>query len=99
MKYRIKREIPFAKQGVVLHINENHLLCNEQGAYIGYNEDDIAELLKDGWIEEVREPREWYLTEYGGCNSYIGYIYNTKESAEKCGLENYRIIKVREVEE
>ena len=106
MKYRLKKDLPTVKAGKLFGWGLN----NGENADILYAIEEpfsnpsfwdknfnFGEF--DKWFEEVREPREWYLTEYGGCNGYIGLVYDAKKSAERCGLKNCRIIRVREVEE
>ena len=97
MKYKLKRDLPFAKAGTEVK------LVNEKKAieYNGY-QCDIYDL-RDGWIEEVK-PREWYEVETrkpdGTWNSHSHLRYYNEQSARDatCRCEvNARFIKVREV--
>lgn len=62
MKIRIKKELPFAKVGMVFEVSDNSLFLFKlviEGLNSAYsfqcNEEYIDELIKEGWIEEVKE--------------------------------------------
>ncbi len=66
MKYRLKKDLPFAKAGTEIKFQESGL----DGQNITYEVDpknglriwiaDVCPLIKQGWIEEVK-PREVYV--------------------------------------
>ena len=92
MKYRLKKDLPFAKAGTEVYddrysyITVKNLITKDGGSFfIGY---DIKELLTTGWIEEVK-PREWHISESN--LEYFNKMYKEDYYPEI----NY--IKVREV--
>ncbi len=78
MQYKLLKDLPFAKAGMNLRIDEEHLLVDPEDFYLvglkakGKHQmltgliighiDDIPTLVIDGWIEEIK-PREWYEVE------------------------------------
>ena len=102
-KYRLKKDLPFAKAGVEIEIGCN----NNYDELINSRKDkkpaiylkgqvSLQNLLNDGWVEEIK-PREWYI---GVCDTYES-LHDDYESAKKWGQtiksQNQEIIKVREV--
>ena len=94
MKYRLKKDLPFAKAGAeVKLVNEGKAI-----EYNGY-QCDIYDL-REGWIEQIK-PREWYELDWSELWNRADEKFSTKEYAEKyvdaLKLKNCKIIKVREV--
>jgi len=95
VKYRLKKDLPFAKAGAML--KNNNCVIDEDGKnrYLSnWNEEIEActkRLLNDGWIEEVK-PREWII-EVTKEQQYIRPA-DAKGRLYSSGSE---IIKVREV--
>ncbi len=58
MKVRVLREMPFAKVGEVLNIN-NDMALDIKGFIGGYTEIciKVGSMIQDGWLEEVKEER------------------------------------------
>ena len=61
-KYRLKKDLPFAKAGATVSFTETQIIIQMDNSchkhYYGRN--DLAYLLSEGWIEEVR-PRTYKL--------------------------------------
>ena len=105
MKYRLKRDLPFAKAGdsVCLKIDT----CYSAQLITGFIKDphhtiylkdksDLENLISEGWIEEVK-PREIWINEYK--QGLLGsYLFDSKESAEKSTAESGYIRTVKFVE-
>lgn len=108
MKYRVLREMPFAKAGAeVLYKFQNDSypifkaghICTI--LHIECNKTDLNRLIEEGWIEEVK-PREFYLIQaqdLGGVWHIVDYAFNIDNARDKATSrpENARFIKVREV--
>ena len=85
MKYRLKKDLPFAKAGAEVIVNLALGVCVEYDGFIAdsdglnlkntrkYYIGDLYELLNEGWIEEVK-PREFEITFADG-----GYITRVRE--------------------
>ncbi len=96
MKYRLKKDLPFAKAGAEVHLFPENLLYKRlalfnDGTYpyciVGSDEIDL-------WIEEIK-PREFYVTIFP--NEQIN-VYHTKHIAElNDGGVKFETIKVVEV--
>ena len=102
MKYRLKKDLPFAKVGEVIDMGicgtfENiHLRPNKTGEC---RQNNLKMMRQDGWIEEIK-PREWWVVRrynvgiVSGFDSEslaVSYVNQTNDSPK------YQIIKVREV--
>lgn len=61
MRYRLKKELPFAKAGDEIHIGEC-IYTDDMEAWAIGERGDLKKLIEDGWIEEVK-PREWWVGE------------------------------------
>lgn len=90
MKYRLKKDLPFAKAGTEVDFNkiDNIIYSKTTNDLCSGNREYI-----DDWIEEVK-PREFMINidNQTICNAY--YAYPT----ERCkGLDLKGYIKVREV--
>lgn len=104
MKYRLKKDLPFAKAGTrVWGYLENPFLRKGMQVFVkstdckqGNHPDDRGliyigiydELIVGGWIEEVK-PREWYVALYGLGEFIVGYKNKFESDKE--------LIKVQEV--
>ena len=95
MKYRLKKDLPFAKAGAKIKPPQDEGCAydveNINGDWwcIGY-EEELPKLISEGWIEEVK-PREWYIC-WDEC--MISNIVNEKNGV----IPNWdNIVKVREV--
>ena len=109
MKYILDGDLPHVLAGAELRISDGHLLVDAKDFILdGMLEkagngisglvlcaiEDIPELVSNGWITEVREPREWYFNE--NSNGNMSYLYDSR--AQATGMSKGRkIIKVREV--
>ena len=96
MKYKLKKDLPFAKAGTEARyfygVSQNHVDYNEVTQTVDIyqkNEGDLI-LWKD-WIEEVK-PREWIL-EITKDSHYI----RPPDATGKLYDSNSEVIKVREV--
>ena len=81
MKYKWKRDLPFAKAGTEISIGKSNKTdsCFYFHRKSLFMDDDTFEfLLSGGWIEEVK-PREIWVNFYG--DSY--FIHNTENDAKK----------------
>ena len=109
MKYKLKRDLPFAKAGKeVSEDDASFYIEAEVGIIWCFAEiKDRHKLISEGWIEEVK-PREWYEIEFDNSKEWIKafntYRYDTLEEAQvrlkRVACRNdmpYRIIKVQEV--
>ena len=85
MKYKLKKDLPFAEAGVEVK------LVNEKRAieYNGY-QCDIYDL-RNGWIEEVK-PREWYIV-----NHTLSHRTVEDSVSHICKEKGCQVTKVREV--
>jgi len=104
MKYRLKKDLPFAKAGEIVDVNDEADLWTVRplDAKKDYPVCDIPENAKEEWIEEVK-PREWYEVEIYepilGWRTVLGR-FDTAQEAKifACSDQrNARFIKVREV--
>src|SRR5574343_50077 len=104
MKYRLKKDLPFAKAGNIIERIEisntamrSYDVVNHKEIRIWLNEEsDNDHLINEGWIEEIK-PREFYL--FDDTQSSEKIFYNTIEEA-KADLAQWAVkdlIKVREV--
>ncbi len=57
-KYRLKKDLPFAKAGDEVEIINGEPIFFKDGFHCDYS--SIDDLLADGWIEEIK-PREFLL--------------------------------------
>ena len=97
MKYRLKKDLPFAKAGTMI---DDILHCRGIStlSYIEIGncrcELDANKINIFDWIEEIK-PREWWVNLY---NIGEGGIFKTKEAANTVASSGRtEIIKVREV--
>ena len=100
MKYKLKKDLPFAKAGEELITDSicvytmgdvfNAGAKRQTKLYLG----DILELTESGWIEEVK-PREWYvgLTSQG----FTCGIADNRDYFEHLERLPNKLIVVREV--
>lgn len=92
MKYRLKKDLPFAKVGKIVDVNYVADLWTVRplDAKKDYPVCDIPENAKEEWIEEVK-PREWDVLVFNNKISSYGILLfsSTDGSVEQ--------IKVREV--
>ena len=75
MKYRLKKDLPFAKAGEEVWTDSFHIYIKgnvrmrgtdrKEDIYLGL----LSDLVDNGWVEEVK-PREWEV------NEWMGDIYN-----------------------
>ena len=107
MKYRLKKDLPFAKAGNDIQIIEmaddskclqiNYDACFNTSGNLNYYRfplTDAVALREDGWIEEIK-PREWWVNLYGVGE---GGIFKTKEAADTVASSGRKeVIKVREI--
>ena len=96
MKYKLKRDLPFAKAGDNVEVNPGGCIpfANYSSGTFSTSEEYIDKLIKEGWIEEVK-PREWELwLDKDGC-----VTATSKECCIPIHVGNIckEIIKVREV--
>ena len=111
MKYKLKRDLPFAKAGAEVKIISVYSNEFPHSFYTLSIKGDLIkawyriEIPKDRfteWIEEVK-PREWYEIQGTIESDFWGYRFHSyKEAAEymdkkSYNLKYYSIIKVREV--
>lgn len=70
MKYKLLKDLPFANAGAIIDLffSEDTIkgydvitTDNNRLEFTGLEDKDLDMLLKDGWIREVREPRESYV--------------------------------------
>jgi hypothetical protein len=103
MKYRLAKDLPFAKKGeqievveyrgIVYRTTELTFICD----YLS-----IEDLLKDGWIEEVK-PKEEYFIYNETLNNYHYKSFSSFEDAQRAlylkptESYKYKIIKFIEV--
>ena len=98
-KYRLKKDLPFAKAGVEIEIGCN----NNYDELINSRKDkkpaiylkgqvSLQNLLNDGWIEEVK-PREFWIE----VDPESGLSLHRDTKSEKKGYTFTELIKVREV--
>ena len=100
MKYKLKKDLPFAIAGTEVQLMPSKLMypCityEQNPSYEGVKIwiMDISNLIADGWIEEAK-PREWYVLE---CEN-PGLLWESE--AIKAQLKknpNLKSIKVREI--
>ena len=100
MKYRLKKDLPFAKAGDKIfqdEINLKYYVNNNMGLF--YVGSDINQLLSEGWIEEVK-PREFYI-EIRKSDGVATDVYELIDASHNSAnmIERYDYIKVREVVE
>ena len=103
-KYILKKDLPFAKAGIEIPIenlsllipfNDIHL-CGAKRHFsymVIAHEDDIPTLIKDGWIEEVK-PREFYINKTK--NGLLHAYYKENSALEGASLDDSETIKVVE---
>jgi len=104
-KYKLKRELPFAKVGDEVFISSGAFVVKDpyQLGQVLYIEDykNKEKLITEGWIEEVK-PREWYIgLTKNDLPCYVGegkpyedrIHYNFMSSINN----EFELIKVREV--
>ena len=106
MKYKLKRDLPFAKAGTKI---EYRLKKDEHYAIFLYSTDgddpstywiglecdnrDLAKMISEGWIEEI-QPREFWIAEY---HNYQGKVFYSEQNAQNSSNNLKEVIKVREV--
>jgi hypothetical protein len=103
MKYRLKRDLPFAKAGEPVEVNEHGIRVSDKYIDQFYHrvsqkklDAEVQRLISEGWIEEVK-PREIWVNEYK--QGLLGsYLFDSKESAEKSTAESGYIRTVKFVE-
>ena len=103
MKYKLKRDLPFAKAGEeVFEDDTNFYIEAEVGIIWCFAEiKDKQKLIFEGWIEEVK-PREWWEIERTDVSFHYDDRFRSYEDAEdvrNSTYKNSRIIKVQEVME
>lgn len=93
MKYRLKKDLPFAKAGEIVDVNDDTDIWTVRplNAKIDCPLCDIPEDARDEWIEEVK-PREWWisktvLTDFANEDEEKIYAFETRKD----------LIKIREV--
>jgi len=93
MKYRLKKDLPFAKAGIIINVAN----CDHRDSTwsifnrtLFASKSDIKDLISDGWIEEVK-PMEFNLVV-----DDFGRVYGEALPGESIPLIS-RVIKVREV--
>jgi len=101
MKYKLKRDLPFAKAGKEVKVNPTGCIpfINYSSGEFATTEEYVDKLLSEGWIEEVK-PREWWEIERTDVGFYYDDRFGSYEEAEgirNSHYKNSRIIKVREV--
>ena len=110
MKYKLKKDLPFAKAGDDIIVGKTPMrktigidfTMGEPTVFSAITTGDLEYLLADGWIEEVK-PREWWEVEFqdaGGNWVFNGYRYKYEKQARYVATstpQNARFIKVREV--
>ena len=95
MKYKLKKDLPFAKAGaeVILDKGVFYFVDGERTWYLGQKIENNL----DDWIEEVR-PREWWIERHTAINQYEDnniVMHETKPS--KCGSCDSELINVQEI--
>ena len=110
MKYRLKKDLPFAKAGQEL---EEELPIEYNQSVLWYREDmgnnsrqtlcrrfEIPQYIEEGWIEEVK-PREWWIA----VGTHIGIMTGFESESLAVGYkhqhykpEDITIVKVREID-
>ncbi len=96
MKYRLKKDLPFAKAGEEVYLKPEDLLYKRIALFdrTTYPYCLIVNDKIDFWIEGIK-PREWWVNLY---DVGEGGIFRTKETADKvASLGRKEIIKVIEV--
>jgi|GEM_PF-6449327 hypothetical protein len=96
MKYRLLKEFPFVDPGTVLNLWMNGLfLTDNKTMIIPFNAREstqvIDELIKNGWIEELKPREFWLLVQAGSVRA--GFT----EKHHCCSEDINKLIKVREV--
>ena len=87
MKYRLKRDLPFAKAGETVYAEEYGIsVCDkriDQLPNYRHTQDqvdaEVQRLISEGWIEEVK-PREIWVNEYA--DKLVSNMYYDKKTAE-----------------
>jgi len=95
MKYRLKKDLPFAKAGEIVNYKDlgGDAINIELNGLCCY----IPNIVKGFWIEEVK-PREWWVTEHRDHSAgIVRRISASKEEEPECIVTNCEQIKVREV--
>ncbi len=99
IKYRLKKDLPFAKAGaeVTIGVASSIGLYQYDNGKVNVAENQIEHLVNEGWIEEIK-PREFELHfDETGTITYIVennlIICNNGQS----NLDSVKLIKVREV--
>lgn len=79
-KYRVIKEFPFAKVGDVLDMLNDTLSLKSLSDYLViYYKEEIEQMIKEGWIEEIIEEKEANT----GYSSEIFYPEDTRTNSEK----------------
>ena len=101
MNYILGRDLPFAKKGGEIYVEENELrVYNGDGKKVFIGHADILFLEQyeqQGWIRRV-QPREWWVNMHEGSGN--NYFCNSKDEAIRTMWgrpEHNHIVKVREV--
>ena len=90
MKYRLKKDLPFAKAGTELVLKgEDRIRPSGAEEYLICITEDLPRLIKEGWIEEVK-PREWEVYEYDG------KLYDAKNMLDPLSLTKFKVKEVIE---
>lgn len=96
MKYRLAKDLPFAKKGDEVYFNKNNCCFEVRisrgyyniGEYIFLGWSNLNCLLEERWVEEVK-PREIWLNQYADDTNFeFSFPYQSKEEAQKNALES-----------
>ena len=103
MKYRLKKDLPFAFAGTTIEADSVGLFVRYRTKnfltwYIGEN-DSLQNLINSDWIEEIK-PREFYI-EIRKSDGVATDVYELIDASHNSlnMIERYDYIKVREVVE
>jgi len=97
MKYKLKKDLPFAKAGaeVIIGTAGSIDLCQYNNGKVNIAENHIEHLVNEGWIEEIK-PREFELHfDETGAITYIveNNLMICKNGQSKS--DSVKLIKVR----
>jgi len=105
MKYKLKRDLPFAEAGTKVTSNDGgELVRDDYYAYVVNRSTGgiaqlglVKKLISEGWIEV--KPREWWVitSSRSGTMACDDYKKACDLADELLGNQNTEIIKVREV--
>ena len=109
MKYKLKKDLPFAKAGMNVRFSlevEQHpkfYLCSQDvtdfnSYWITFegDRDDLKGLIDEGWLEEIK-PREWILEIDIALNGEVSHAVRPANAKGRMLHKDSELVKVREV--